>query len=96
MKFTEIRTIGASDIRKLCIKNDWYTRGTNDQYRHLQLDLCEWKDSLATEDIVEIAEDIIAHSEIEADGRTEAEVIESVAFEVMRVCNNFIIRVKED
>ena len=55
MKFTEIRTIGASDIRKLCIKNDWYTRGTNDQYRHLQLDLCEWKDNLTTEDIVEIA-----------------------------------------
>ena len=82
MKFTEIRTIGASDIRKLCIKND--------QYAHLQLDLCEWKDNLTTEDIVEIAEDIIAHSEIEADGRTKAEVIESVAFEVMRVCNNFI------
>lgn len=90
MKFTEIRTIGASDIRKLCIKNDWYTRGTNTQYEHLLYDLGEWKDNLTTEDIVEIAEDIIAHSKIEADGRTEAEVIESVAFEIMRVCNNFI------
>lgn len=95
MKFTEIRTIGASDIRKLCIKNDWYTRGTNDQYAHLLYDLGEWKENLTTEDIVEIAEDIIAHSNIEADGRMEAEVIESVAFEIMRVCNNFI-RAKED
>ena len=95
MEFTEIRTIGASDIRKLCIKNDWYTRGTNDQYAHLLYDLGEWKENLTTEDIVEIAEDIIAHSKIEADGRTEAEVIESVAFEIMRVCNNFI-RAKED
>ena len=77
-------------------QNNWCTRGTNDQYQHLQLDLCEWKDTLTTEDIVEIAEDIIAHSEIEPDGCTEAEVIESVAFEVMRVCDNFLIIAKED
>ena len=93
MKFAEIRTVSASNIRKLCIKNDWYTRGDNEQYEHLLLNLCDWKENLTTEDIVEIAEDIIAHSEIEADGRTEAEIIESVAFEIMRVCNSYIVRI---
>ena len=40
-KFREVRTVSASDIRKLCIRNNWYTRGDNDQYEHLQNDLCE-------------------------------------------------------
>lgn len=95
MKFREVRQVSSSDIRNLCTKENWYTTGSNKQYEHLLLDLCEWKENLTTEDIVEIAKDIIDHSEFKADGRTEAEVIESVAFEVMRVCKNYIIRVKE-
>lgn len=81
-KFREVRTVSASDIRKLCIRNNWYTRGDNDQYEHLQNDLCEQKDNLTTEDIVEIAEDIIAHSEIEHYCSND-ELIASVAFEII-------------
>lgn len=81
-KFREVRTVSASDISKLCIRNNWYTRGDNDQYEHLQHDLCEQKDNLTTEDIVEIAEDIIAHSEIEHCCSND-ELIASVAFEII-------------
>lgn len=96
LQIKEIRKISADAIRALCITNGWYTRGSNVQYANLLYELGELKENLTTKDIVEIAVDIIAHSEIEADGRTEAEVIESVAFEIMRVCDNFIIIAKED
>ena len=79
--YKEIRRLSPSALRALCIRQEWYTRGNNDEYGHLLLDLAGSKPHLTTDDIIAIAEDIAAHSELQ-----EGQTIEAVAFEVARAC----------
>ena len=59
--YKEVRRLHSSDLRALCIREDWYTGGTNEEYANL-MDMTN-KDNITTDDIVEIATDIIEHSE---------------------------------
>lgn len=89
MKYKEIRTLTAYNLRELCIRQNWYTYGDNAEYEHLLYDLTASKSHLTTEDIIEIAEDIAAHS-APSDLR-EYYDIGGIAWEVNRVCNvNFM------
>lgn len=63
MKYKEIRKIDANLLRQFCVAYKLYTCGNNEEYRHLLFDLAEDKENLKTDDIVEIAEDIKAHSD---------------------------------
>ena len=63
-KYKETRRLSASSLRALCVREDWYTRGDNDEYDHLLLDLAGNKPHLNTGDIIAIAEDIAAHSKL--------------------------------
>ena len=86
MKFTETRHLDACKLRSLCIKNDWYTRGTNEEYGRLfdrLHDCCGCPENMTTEKLVEIAEDIWDHSEI-----TDY-TIETVLFELARTCYTY-------
>lgn len=60
--YKEVRKLCSSDLRSLCIKENWYTGGTNDEYFNL-MQMTE-KDNITTDDIVEIATDIIEHSNV--------------------------------
>jgi len=80
--YTEIRHLFAHSLRALCIRQNWYTGGDNAEYEHLLYDLADSKPHLTTEDIIEIAEDIAAHSTLR-DGYD----IEGIAWEVNRACN---------
>lgn len=89
-QYEEFRTISASRMRSLCIEWNWYTCGTNEEYEHLLLDLCEAKQNLTTEDIIEIAKDIMEHSD---PNEMEEQTIASIAFEVARIAvSRFHIR----
>lgn len=90
VKFKETRRISASELRKLCVQQDWYTGGTVEEYEHLLLDLADNKENITTADIVEIAYDIINHS----DNITEDEIT-SVMFAVGKIANTFFERVEE-
>ena len=81
-RYIEIRHLTAYDLRGLCIRQNWYTGGDNAEYEHLLYDLADSKPHLTTEDIIEIAEDIAAHSTLR-DGYN----IEGIAWEVNRICN---------
>jgi hypothetical protein len=59
--YKEVRHLGASQLRALCIKEDWYTGGTVNEYGNL-LDMAE-RENITTDDIVEMATDIYEHSE---------------------------------
>ena len=83
-QYKEIRRISASALRQLCIDHDWYTAGDNEEYEHLLLDLAGHKENLSTADIIEIAADIMEHSDMSPDY-----TIESVAFEVASIANVF-------
>lgn len=83
-QYKEIRVIHASSLRALCIRKNWYTAGDNDEYSHLLYDLAGNKENLSTADVIEIAADIMEHSDLSADY-----TIESVAFEVASIANVF-------
>ena len=83
-QYKEIRKIRASALRQLCIDQDWYTAGDNDEYSHLLFELAGDKDNLSTADIIEIAADIMAHSDLNDDC-----TIENIAFEVAKIANIF-------
>lgn len=83
-KYKEIRRISADNLRRLCIAQEWYTRGTNQDYDHLLIDLAENKENLTTADIIEIAEDIAAHSDL-SEVCPEEDIIASIAYEVASI-----------
>ena len=59
--YKEVRMLDSGDLRALCIKKDWYTGGTIAEYENL-MQMTE-RENITTDDIVEIATDIIEHSE---------------------------------
>ena len=81
-QYKEIRTLTAYSLRALCIQQNWYTNGGNNDYEHLLYDLADSKPHLTTQDIIEIAADIAEHSVLR-DGYD----IEGIAWEVNRACN---------
>lgn len=86
MKIIETRTLTPSKLRLLCIKNDWYTCGDNEDYEKLfdrLTDVYGCAEHLTTEKLVEIATDIWEHSDIT--GYT----IETVLFELARACTTY-------
>lgn len=90
--YIEVRRITCNQMRALCIQKGWYTGGTNYEYGHLLIDLCEHKMNLTTNDIVEIVEDIIEHTNRFYGASDRAEIFDSVAFEGLRIAN---VRLKE-
>ena len=83
MNYKEVRKIRAGKLRNLCIEKNWYTRGTNEEYGHLLYTLVG-KDNLTTDDIVNIVNDIMLHSEL------DGETFETVAYEVLRIADEWI------
>ncbi len=80
--YKETRHLTAYRLRSLCIRQDWYTCGDNTEYGHLLYNLADSKPHLTTEDIINIAEDIAAHSDLQDDCD-----IGAIAWEVNRACN---------
>ena len=81
-RYREVRKIREDDLRNLCIAKRWYTRGDNAAYNHLLNDLSGDKENITTDDIVEIALDIMEHT------NTEQELT-SICFDVARIAVTF-------
>lgn len=81
--YKEIRKISAASLRNLCIEKDWYTKGDSDDYKHLLFVMADHKENITTDDIVEIAQDIVEHSDLEGMEFT------GVCFEVARIAVTF-------
>ena len=81
-KIREIRRISLHDLRNLCIEKDWYTKGDNEDYNRLLINLADDKENITTDDIVEIAQDIMAHSETDQE-------LTSICFDVARIAITF-------
>lgn len=93
-EYEEIRRVSAENLRALCINMNWYTRGTCSDYDHLLIDMAHSKDNLTTADIIEIAEDIAAHSNLD-DVCPEDDIIASIAYEVASISTTFFRQVEE-
>lgn len=65
--YKETRILDATKLRSLCIKHDWYTAGTIEEYTNLfdrLYDELGCPVDMTTEKLVEVAEDIMRHSHI--------------------------------
>ena len=89
--YKEVRRLTSTDLRALCIREDWYTGGTNEEYYNL-MQMTE-KENITTDDIVEIATDIIEHSETAKAKFERASGGENfylhVMFLIAEACNTF-------
>ena len=66
MKIKEVRLLAPFKLRALCIKQNWYTHGTNAEYDHLLRDLTHnGGQHMSTDDIEAVALDIMEHSDID-------------------------------
>lgn len=77
-------------VRDLCIKQNWYTRGTGNEYDHLLLELIP--DGPADlEEVFEVAEDIFDHSNtariMQETRFTEVEVLNMIADLIVNECS---------
>lgn len=77
----ETRKLYREDLRNLCIRKSWYTRGGNEAYAEL-LETADTLENVKSENIVEIAKNILKHSDTE-------HTLSSICFEVAKTCNSF-------
>lgn len=63
MTVKEIKRIDTSKLRSMCIKNNWYTAGTNEDYSNM-FKMCE-KDNITTNQLFKIAKDIYEHTNVD-------------------------------
>lgn len=83
MKLNERRFINTSLVREMCIKDDLYTRGTVEEY-------CQMFDMCKTESIIDIATDIMEHSDVQRKmkeyGCGRIELLEHIASCIINEC----------
>lgn len=99
MKFKEVRIIRHDSVRSMCIKEEYYTRGTNTEYSNLLFNLCD-NDNASLEDLEKIAVDILEHSDWEKKaaeyGVSYDELVRSVMTNLLNECCYTIIEAEED
>ena len=88
------RKTNAGKVRSICIKNNWYTRGTNEQYENLLVNIVGWGDTVATDELLtKVAQDIMEHSDMRYDkyNCTEEEMLVAVVFELANyACTTYV------
>ena len=95
MKYIETRTIDSSALYHLCVKNDWYTLGTNAEY---ELMFGKAKGNMTTEKMIALADDIVRHTANKcftnyiANGITAMEV---VLYKLCEISHTFFEPVEE-
>ena len=62
MKVKEIKRINTDKLRHICINNNWYTHGTNEEYSNM-FKMCK-KDNITTNQLYKIAKDIYEHTDV--------------------------------
>lgn len=74
------------DVRNLCVRNRYYTRGDNDEYGRMLLFVSNHKPT--KENIFRVAEDIFNHSNINPEeyGLTKDDSIAAIMFDLSRSC----------
>lgn len=78
-EWIESRYLHWADLMDLCIRQHWYTCGSNEDYEKLRARLYDGKGDLGTDAIIAIAKDIAAHS-------VGNWTVEEIACEIVRIC----------
>lgn len=96
--YKEVRLLSGIDLMGLCIREGWYTGGTNEEYADL-LNKTDSIENITTDDIVEIASDIVEHSgeavkKLKVQGGLSfGEVFTHVMYLVAESCSSYFVEV---
>ncbi|MDE7272638.1 MAG: hypothetical protein K2N95_06185 [Lachnospiraceae bacterium] len=82
-KYKEKRVLYRDSLRNLCIEKQWYTRGDCAEYEKLLSMTGDGEKHITTNDIVEIAENIMKHTD------EPERSLESYCFEIARITYTF-------
>lgn len=86
--YHEVRVMHADSLRALCIRQNWFTRGDNEEYSKL-LDKAQYTTNITTDDIVELATVILEYSDLDKDYTTD-DHFRTICFELLRICTTWI------
>ena len=93
MYLQETRKIYTGKVRAMCIRNDYYTCGTNEDYDNM---FCKCENN---SNVLEIAEDILQHSDkarlMYQSGCSEKEVLENICFQLINHCSFTCVEIKD-
>lgn len=93
MKLVETRRIDTDRVRQMCIENDYYTMGTNEEYSRM------FKKCDLGYNILDIAKDIFEHSNKEKlmyqSGSDEREVLENICYGLINDCCYTCVDIEE-
>ena len=97
-RYREFRKIDSEMVRSMCIRECYYTRGDVDAYTHLLVDLCDFKKEITIDDLEEITEDILEHSDVKSFcgmyGCSEKELFQSTLWKLINeCCKTFVERI---
>lgn len=84
MKIKETMIIFPEKVRSVCIENEWYTRGSSEDYDNM-LSSCYNRRKVTTHFLYKIACDIFCHSVMDAD-YTINENIANIMFALINDC----------
>ena len=96
-RYREFRKIYSDMVRSMCIRESYYTRGGVDAYTHLLVNLCDFEKEVTMDDLEEIAEDILEHSDVNSFcgqyGCSEEELFQSTLWKIGRAsCRERVFR----
>lgn len=66
VKLKETRYLNPRDVRALCVRRDWYSRGTCEQYDNM-LEAVRQTPDMTTGNLYIVAKDILDHSNTDCD-----------------------------
>lgn len=99
-KYKEVRLIRSDSVGNMCIKEGYYTRGTNEEYCNLLCKMCDYNANTSLEDLEKIAADILEHSDWEKKaeeyGAPYDELVRIVMTNLLNECCYTIIEVEEE
>ena len=82
--------VNSKEVWKTCIKNYWYTEGTDEEFEYLLNVLCDSDKEQTNDSIINIAKDIYAHSNLDK-CYNEQEHIDNIAFYILNDCCTYFI-----
>ena len=87
----ELRKLNSNDVRLLCIRHNYYTKGNNEQYGNLLESIYQNEMfNTTTHDIVRIATDILEHSNLDYNMGSKNDYLKNIAFELFEICHTFL------
>lgn len=80
-----VRRLTKASLRSICVEREWYTNGDNEEYSNMLA--MTMKEDITSDDIVEIATDIIEHSD-----NLSLDDFIYVCDEILLKCHSFIVK----